>query len=214
MADKQARTSGGDVSEQRRGRGRPRTGVRESVVAAAAKLLAEVGVVGFTTKAVAARAGVAESSIFYHFGDRGGLLLEIILAEVGGYKAMVEELINDDVPPRLGIARLLEFLEAYYQRILPGMIAVQADPQLLAAVRDHGDGRDQGPHRAVGPVCDYLAAQQAAGRIPGADLDVEAVALLIVGAAFQRALAARFDGAGSLPSAAEVARQVLTLAGG
>lgn len=204
------------MSEQRRGRGRPRTGVRESVVAAAAALLAEVGVVGFTTKAVAARAGVAESSIFYHFGDRAGLLLEIIFAEVGGYQAMVEELISDDVPPQPGFTRLLEFLEAYYQRILPGMIAVQADPQLLAAVRDHRADRDQGPHRAVEPVRDYLVAQRAAGRIGGVDLgvDLDAIALLIVGAAFQRALAARFDGADNLPSVAGVARQLLTLAGG
>lgn len=200
------------MSEQRRGRGRPRTGVRESVLAAAAPLLTEVGVVGFTTKAVAERAGVAESSIFYHFGDRGGLLREIIFAEVGGYKAMVDELIADDVPPELGIQRLLEFLEAYYQRILPGMIAVQADPQLLVTVGDHRGGQDQGPHRAVEPVRHYLAAQQAAGRIGAVDLDT--TALLIVGAAFQRALAARFGGADSLPSAAELARELLTLAAG
>lgn len=200
------------MSEQRRGRGRPRTGVRESVLAAAGRLLTEVGVVGLTTKAVAERAGVAESSIFYHFGDRGGLLREIIFSEVGGYKAMVDELITEDVAPQPGILRLLEFLEAYYQRILPGMVAVQADPQLLAAVSDHGGGQDQGPHRAVEPVRDYLAAQRAAGRI--GDVDLGTTALLIVGAAFQRALAARFGGADSLPSPAELARELLTLVAG
>ncbi|GAB3928244.1 hypothetical protein GCM10011575_11860 [Microlunatus endophyticus] len=195
------------TSEQRRGRGRPRTGVRESVVGAAAALLAEVGVAGFTTKAVAERAGVAESSIFYHFGDRGGLLREIIFAEVGQYQVMVEELISQDVGPEPGIRRLLEFLEAYYQRILPGLIASQADQHLFAAFGEHRG--QQGPHLAVVPVRDYLAAQQSAGRIRDADLGT--VALLIVGAAFQRALATRFGGERSLPSPAEIASQVLTL---
>lgn len=194
--------------EQRRGRGRPRTGVRESVIAAAAGLLAEVGVVGFTTKAVAGRAGVAESSIFYHFGDRAGLLQEIIFAEVGGYKAMVDELIAADVPPTAGIKRLLDFLEDYYQRILPGMIAVQADPHLMADVTERGRATDAGPHRAVGPVQAYLASQQQAGRIAGDDLG--ALALLIVGAAFQRALARRFGAGSALPSTDRVARQLLT----
>lgn len=196
------------MTEQRRGRGRPRTGVRESVVSAAAGLLAEVGVVGFTTKAVSERAGVAESSIFYHFGDRAGLLREIIFAEVGGYKAMVDDLITSDVPPATGIKRLLDFLEAYYQRILPGMIAALADPQLLAAVGERGWGTDPGPHRAVEPVQEYLASQQASGRI--GDIDRGAVALSIVGSAFQRALAHRFGGDRTLPSTARVAEQLLT----
>lgn len=198
------------INEQRRGRGRPRTGVRESVVEAAAALLAEVGVGGFTTKAVAERAGVAESSIFYHFGDRAGLLREIIFAEVGQYKAMVEELITHDVPPEAGIERLLAFLEAYYQRILPGIVATQADQQLLAAFGQYR-GR-LGPHLAVVPVQEYLACQQAAGRI--GDGDLGAVALLIVGASFQRALATRFSGERTLPSPAEIARQVLRLVAG
>ncbi|MBO0810625.1 MAG: TetR/AcrR family transcriptional regulator [Microlunatus sp.] len=195
------------MDEHRRTRGRPRTGVRESVIAAAAELLAEVGVVGFTTKAVAVRAGVAESSVFYHFGDRAGLLREIIFAEVGGYKAVVKELIDADVPPEAGIKRLLDFLEDYYQRILPGMIAVLADPQLQAGLRDHRHGADAGPHRAVEPVQDYLAGQRAAGRI--ADVDLAALALAIVGSAFQRALAARFGAARSLPSTARVAAELL-----
>jgi AcrR family transcriptional regulator len=183
--------------------------VRESVITAAAALLAEVGVVGFTTKAVADRAGVAESSIFYHFGDRAGLLREIIFAEVGGYKAMVDELITDDVPPAVGFERLLGFLEDYYLRILPGMIAVQADPQLMTGIREHRPAADAGPHRAVEPVQAYLAAQRAAGRI--GDVDRRAIALFIIGAAFQRAMARRFGAGRALPTGKQVAQQLLRL---
>jgi AcrR family transcriptional regulator len=180
------------------------------VIAAAASVLSELGVVGFTTKAVARRAGVAESSIFYHFSDRAGLLQEIIFAEVGGYHAMAQELITDDVPPSTGIPRLLEFLEDYYLRILPGMSAMQADPQTLADFRGHGQRYDLGPHRAVGPVQSYLEGQQRAGRV-AADADLPSIALFIVGSAFQRALARRFGSPRSLPSGPQISDQLLRL---
>jgi AcrR family transcriptional regulator len=183
--------------------------VRESVVAAADGLLSEVGVVGFTTKAVAQRAGVAESSIFYHFGDRLGLLQEIIFAQVGGYTGMVDSLIEEDsADVEAGLRRLLDFLEQYYQRILPGMMALQADPQTLAAFRRRGQRFDVGPHRAVGPVEGYLRSQHRAGRLR-ADADLRSVAVFIVGSAFQRALLHRFGGPSqALPSTATLAAEI------
>jgi AcrR family transcriptional regulator len=46
-----------------RRRGRPSTGVREAILQAATDVLAERGVAGLTTKAIAKRAQVAEGSI-------------------------------------------------------------------------------------------------------------------------------------------------------
>ena len=58
-------------------RGRPSTGVKEAVLKATEEVLGEAGL-ALSTKEIARRAGVAESSIFYHFGDRLGLLQAVI----------------------------------------------------------------------------------------------------------------------------------------
>ncbi|HEY9293087.1 MAG TPA: TetR/AcrR family transcriptional regulator [Microlunatus sp.] len=196
-----------------RGRGRPRTGVREAVLAAATALLAEAGAAGFTTKAVAARAGVSEASIFYHFDDRLGLLEAVIFAQVGGYQELINELTGDRRPATLeaGLRTMLDFLEAYFVRLLPGMTAMQADPQTLADFRERSKELDLGPHRAVVPVQQYLRWEQAAGRV-SADADLPVVATFLVGSALQRAQLQRFGGRPrSLPSNRQLGKQLLRL---
>ncbi|GAA2834055.1 helix-turn-helix domain-containing protein [Kitasatospora sp. CM 4170] len=206
-------------------RGRPSTGVREAVLRATEEVLGEAGP-ALSTKEIARRAGVAESSIFYHFGDRLGLLQAVIGlhlplfadatavlgedpdAEPGGRAADGAE--GD---PVADLAALLTRLERFYRRIMPILGALQADAQLreLLAARDGAIG----PHLALGAVADAVRARQATGRLPSA-LDPSATALLLVGAAHQRALhthllgdaAARF-----LPPAGAVARTLLPASG-
>lgn len=201
------------AAESGRRRGRPRTGVRESVLATASALLDETGAAGFTTKAVAARAGVAESSIFYHFGDRLGLLQEVIFAEVGGYKQLIDGMMADPDPAgiEVGLRRILDYLEDYFERLLPGMTTLQADPQTLATFRERSQDLDLGPHRAVGLLREYLRFERVAGRV-AADADLLVVATFAVGSALQRAQLRRFGGrARSLPSNRQLTRQLVRL---
>jgi AcrR family transcriptional regulator len=60
------------VDEPRR-RGRPSSGGREAILDAALALVREEGIARLTSRAVAARAGVSDASVYYHFKDRRGL---------------------------------------------------------------------------------------------------------------------------------------------
>jgi AcrR family transcriptional regulator len=172
-----------------RRRGRPPTGVREAILQAATDVLAERGVAGLTTKAIATRAQVAEGSIFYHFKDRLRLLLAIISASVPAFADVVATASADLEQSSLqeGLARLLDALETLYTQLIPVQAAILSDPELRDAFTRRTTRLDLGPHRALPPVVAYLEAERRAGRLR-ADADLRTLALMLVGAAHQRAL--------------------------
>ncbi|MFJ9364389.1 TetR/AcrR family transcriptional regulator [Nocardia sp. NPDC101769] len=163
-----------------RSRGRPSTGVREAVIANAQQVLAESGLARLSTKEIAARAGVAESSIFYHFGDRMGLLQAVIQHQLRPLKDLLADAPAADL--RTALRSLLATLEEFFVSALPVMAAVQSDAELGAVYRERSRDLDLGPHRAVDAVVAYLSARG----VEAADL--RTAALLLVGAAHQRAL--------------------------
>jgi AcrR family transcriptional regulator len=172
-----------------RRRGRPSTGVREAILQAASEILAERGVAGLATREIAQRAQVAESSIFYHFKDRLGLLQAIVSASVPAFADVVATAGADLEQSSLqeGLARLLDALEALYARVIPVQAAVLSDPDLKDTFTRRTAQLDIGPHRALPRIVAYLETEQRAGRLR-ADADPRTLALMIVGAAHQRAL--------------------------
>jgi AcrR family transcriptional regulator len=172
-------------------RGRPATGVREALLAAAEAVVAESGAARLSTKEVARRAGVAESSIFYHFGDRVGLLEAV----VGHYLPPVLDLFGGGPGHHGGELRenlvvVFEALEALFLRVVPIIAVIQADGQVREGFIERSRETGMGPHHAIAGTMGFLAAEQEAGRIgPGPDL--RAAAMLLVGGAYQRALQTR-----------------------
>lgn len=148
-------------------RGRPSTGVRQAVLDATLDALRAHGPGRLTTKEVARRAGVAESSIFYHFGGKHELLLAAV-------QTLTLNLSAGDDPVMLGRA-----LERFYLDALPAMVAVQADSELRERLRLAG--HELSVDHIVGQVADHLRG------LP-AGLDPRVAALLLVGACHQRAL--------------------------
>ncbi|WP_395665256.1 TetR/AcrR family transcriptional regulator [Methylocella sp.] len=67
----------GSVSNGRKGR-RPSPEKRRALIAAAARLFAELGVDAATTREIAVRAGATERTLFKHFGSKDGLLREVM----------------------------------------------------------------------------------------------------------------------------------------
>ncbi|MGY4100422.1 TetR/AcrR family transcriptional regulator [Nocardia sp. R16R-3T] len=167
-------------------RGRPSTGVRESVVVAAQEILVEAGVARLSTKEVAKRAGVAESSIFYHFGDRMGLLQAVIQRHLRPVKDVLGE-VAEQQGLRAGLVALLEALEEFFWDAIPVLAAVQSDVELRAKFAQRSRELDIGPHRAVDAVVTHLSMQHTDSEI-SETVDLRAAALLLVGAAHQRAL--------------------------
>lgn len=228
-------------------RGRPSTGVREAVLQSTQEVLGEAGI-ALSTKEIARRAGVAESSIFYHFGDRLGLLQAVIglhlpvfsdaTVVLGGRKpgdgageregereGPVDTAGPGDPADSAGpsgpsgrsgpsgpsdeLAALLSGLEDFYLGIMPILGALQSDRQLRDLLAERGG--EIGPHLALRPVADRLRAERDAGRLP-ATADPRAGALLLIGAAHQRALHRYLLGsavARFLPAVGDVVRTLL-----
>ncbi|WP_196814418.1 TetR/AcrR family transcriptional regulator [Nocardia sp. BMG111209] len=167
----------------KRARGRPRTGVREAVIAGAQEVLTRSGVARLSTKEVAARAGVAESSIFYHFGDRMGLLQAVIRHHLQPLKDIVADSDRPGDPDlREDVRTLLEAFEEFFHAALPVIAAIGADADLRAIYQQRSQDLDLGPHRAIEVVIARLS------RHAPPDADLRPFALLLVGAAHQRAL--------------------------
>jgi AcrR family transcriptional regulator len=97
----------------RHGRRRART--EKAILAAAEELIADGGVDGFTIEGVAARSGVAKTTIYRRWRDKDELALAIL----------VERTATRSPPPDVGDTRkeLLTFLKTAKQVIRPGGVA-------------------------------------------------------------------------------------------
>lgn len=195
--DPDAVLQGGDLPHPRRGR--PSSGGREAIIDATLRLLRERGVARATTREIARAAHVSEASIFYHFGDRSGLLTAAFEAGVGPLEALGRAgLAGAD--RRVVLAGFGAALERFLEEVLPVIAAAQADAQLREALAAHMARRNLGPHRGVQALADYLAGEQRAGRVRG-DVDPAAVALAFTGSCTTRVLQRQLSlGLGGLPS--------------
>jgi AcrR family transcriptional regulator len=165
-------------------RGRPPSGGREAILAVTLQLLREQGVARFTTREVAARAQVSEASIFYHYGDRAGLLQAVFAEGLRPLEALNDRGF-DTVDPRDVLDTVAHAIEHFLDQTLPVIMAAQADVELRDALAAYMTERDLGPHRGVRAVAGILAAEQQAGRV-AEDVDVEAAALMLVSTCFLR----------------------------
>ena len=121
-----------------RRRGRPRSSETEqAILQATRELLVEAGVHGLTVEKVAARAGVAKTTIYRRWRDKDELALAVVLD-------MVEQVVQ---LPELGDTRaeLLAFVNAAVDvlgstlmgRVMQGLVSdLATDPELARAFRD------------------------------------------------------------------------------
>jgi AcrR family transcriptional regulator len=166
-------------------RGRPPSGGREAILAATLELLRERGIAGLTTRLIAQRAGVSEGSIFYHYGDRPGLLQAAFEYGIQPLRDLafggLEGTDHEDV-----LGRVSRGIERFLDQLLPLLHAALSDNELRDALATYMKENDVGPHRGVRLVAEYLKDEQAAGRV-ASDLDPEATALMLVGGCYLRA---------------------------
>jgi AcrR family transcriptional regulator len=167
-------------------RGRPPAGGREGILAAALQLLRERGIARLTAREVAALAGVSEASVFYHYKDRAGLLRAAFEHGLRPLQALAEDGGFSGVGLHEVLTRYGTTLEDFLDQALPVMAAAQSDVALRDAMAEYMTDQDLGPHRGVRALGDYLASEQAAGRVR-AGVDPPAAAMLFVGACYTRA---------------------------
>lgn len=172
------------TEEPPRRRGRPPSGGREAIVEAALHVLREEGIANLTSREVAARAGVSDASVYYHFGDRAGLLKAVFAHGMKPLRFMHDSDVSALEPAEV-LRAALASLEAFFADVLPVFHAAQADPELRAALAEFVEKKDLGPHKGVLLLGSYLRAQQQAGRI-SPDANPDAIALMVINHAFMR----------------------------
>jgi len=166
-------------------RGRPPSGGREAILAAALKLLRERGIARMTTRGVAELAGVSEASVFYHYTDRAGLLKAVFEEGVGPLQALGGNGWISGANLTQNLARFGRALERFLDQALPVMTAAQSDVELRDALAAYMTKQELGPHRGVDALAAYIADEQAARRVRS-DVDPRAVALMFSGSCFLR----------------------------
>jgi AcrR family transcriptional regulator len=175
-----------DSAPPARRRGRPPSGGREAIVEAALALLRERGIAHLRTRDVAARAGVSEACIYYHFGDRHGLLQAVLEHGMTPLRFVEAELDPAEGDLRRALEISLDSLEAFFDDVLPVLFQAQADAETATALAGWAERHDHGPHRGVAVLAAFLRGAQAAGRV-APEVDPEAVALMVIDTAFGRA---------------------------
>ncbi|HYY11301.1 MAG TPA: helix-turn-helix domain-containing protein [Kineosporiaceae bacterium] len=157
-----------------------REAMRERLLSAAAVVVAEQGVAGTTTKAVARAAGVAEGSIYNHFADKTELLAAALVHRFPDLGA--ELAAAGDGPDALaGLHRIGMTALAFYERLLPIMSQVPFGSPLAHRVQALLDDRSHGPLVFRDQVAQLLEAGRDAGRF-GLNGPAPIVAALFLGA--------------------------------
>src|SRR3954451_9776824 len=115
----------------------PRTVIREQILAAAERVIAEYGYAGATTKAIARAAQCSEGSLYNYFPDKKALFVECAFAQNAG---LLETLTS--LPDRVGqatvsdnLVALLQAMFEFQERLVPVLLTNWAGGDHVAAAR-------------------------------------------------------------------------------
>lgn len=157
------------------------TPARQRILDAALALIRQKGIGRVTTREIALAAGAAEGSLFKNFGDKMGLLTELLCYELPENQAW--RAVAIEAPPGQGdlVAGLVLFMQQainYYAASLPLTAGSLADRELLRRHQALNRERGSGPQLALQATVDCLRGWQEAGYLDqAADLYAMAVAL-------------------------------------
>lgn len=177
---------------------------RERILDAAAVIMRRDGLVRATTKEIAREARCSEALLYKHFPDKRDIFLRVLtersprldlageLPGTGTVAANLERLVAD----------LLEF----YEQSLPIAASIFSSTDLLLAHRESMTARGAGPHGPSTILARYLDHEVRLGRLP--DLDTDAIARLLTGAALHEAFLATYAGE-SIPDPTSLADRLV-----
>ena len=164
---------------------------RRAVLDAATELLVEAGPRGVTVDAVAARSGVAKSTMYRHWPSRTALLIDVMssnMPEIAlppselDFEAALRQLVGD-------VATTLATPE--WLALLPALMSLK---QHLPEIRDLSDAAEE--HR-VDVLADIIARGVAEGVLP-TGLDAWMVGTVVIGPVVFTLLSGRLDQVGDV----------------
>lgn len=166
---------------------------RSRILDAAAHLMTTVGITRTTTKEIAREAGCSEAALYKHFRDKVEIFVRVLHERVVSLPEALARL-STEAEQRQPAEQLREVALValrFYQRSFPMAASLFASPELLTAHRKRLNLDQDGPHRAVEMLRDYLDQQRRGGRI-ASHIDPDAGAALLIGACFHRAFLSLF----------------------
>lgn len=179
----------------------PRTrsaGLKAHLVEAAAELLDSHGPASVTTRQIARHAAVSDGVLYNHFSDREALVVAALVRRYGSlveaFEVRLAEPAGEGSTRPLGAwlqtyALALRELNADALHLAAGVIA---EPRLLEALWVEMHRAPLGLDRLRRPLLDRLEAARANGAV-AKDLDVDAAASLVFGAALMSAITLRVN---------------------
>jgi AcrR family transcriptional regulator len=212
------------VAAHKRAFGTPRAAatsgaLRERLLDAAERLLADRQVSAITTRDIARAAGLSVGVLYNYFGDKNDLVVAALLRRYEAQLAVFEA----DLPaPGEGDieANLLRYAEALFtlaSETLPSVAGLVSDPALMHRFVAEIHGPDYGMRRTLGQISDYLVAEQNLGRLGAFDVPaaVTAFAGSMIALGFQAMAGGSMAGGFSADGArAQIPVVVRTLVGG
>jgi AcrR family transcriptional regulator len=163
---------------------RPRSEeARRKALAAAAGLIVERGVGNLTIEEVAARSGVAKTTIYRHWPERAALILDTVRATFMDVATPDTGTLRGDLEAWFG-GMVRADLSGQVGEIMPSLLdAAGRDPEIAELLDQLSDERQ-------GPILEIVARAQERGELP-TDLDNRVVVGTIVGPIVFRKLAWR-----------------------
>jgi AcrR family transcriptional regulator len=162
--------------------------IRRQIVEAAEGLIADRGLKGATTRAIAERAGCAEGSIYRYFPDKHALFMEVVRTSSPEFLRLMDSLL--DRAGRGSVRRTLEEVAVaalrFYRAIMPMAAGAMAERELLLEQRRHFKETQSGPMRTIGVLGGYMSKEQGLGRI-SERVSAEHAARVLLGACFTQA---------------------------
>lgn len=155
---------------------------RQEILAAAARVFAQYGFLGATTRRIAEAAGVNEVTLFRYFGSKDTLLLEAMqhVTQASG----ITELPSQPVDPQRELAAWSEaFIN--HLRLRSSMIR-----KTMSEIEEHpeiGICASHVPRRASADLCAYLDALKREG-LASEEFDSKTAAAMLMGAIFGDAM--------------------------
>src|SRR5579859_2812167 len=104
---------------------------RQQILAAAARVLRERGLVGMTTRNIARQAGLADGTLYVHFQHKEDLILATIAAELPRFGATTPFEPGQSRPLEAVLEEIVRAVLLYSTALVPMTGALFADPDLL-----------------------------------------------------------------------------------
>lgn len=157
--------------------------VREKLIESAARVFAEAGYRGATTRRIAQEAGVNEITLFRHFGNKDALLSEAVRIHGAPEQAMFE-LPERPVDP---VAELGEWCRAQHAFLLERRSLIRTCMGVLDEHPDMGHPAKSHPQTTVATLADYFVRVRRAG-LTEQEFDPAAPAWLLLATVFGDAM--------------------------